>query len=153
MGPLRHTKLGTAGRCLLQSLGKQLMISLCGVEGWSAFGCGALCPPSVCLQTSHFAASQCSVRRRLLPSSSHLLFAAGCVFWTIVLVARGKTSRSEDSPCQQAFFQKCCRCDGIRNVNTSSLQTWCFVYNPGSIHTAPAAWIIFAPALIVESRK
>lgn len=70
------------------------MISLCG-----ASGCGALRLPPVSLRTSRFPASRCS-DRSTPPSSHRLLFAAGCVFWIILLVAVGKTLRSEDSLCR-----------------------------------------------------
>lgn len=56
---------------------------------------GCIWEPPVTLQMSHLPASQCSARRRLLPSSPCLLFAAGCGFWAILSVALGKGSCSE----------------------------------------------------------
>lgn len=132
------------------------MISLCGAEGWAAFRTiGMRCFALASRQPSEKSLPCISVLgQEHPPSSPRLLFAAGHIFWIILLVAVGKTLRSEDLLCrtgvdgtssgnaegQEAcasaagswhFFRKCCRCDGNGNLNASSLQTWCFVYNPG----------------------
>lgn len=132
MRPLSCAKVGLAGWFSSPSIGEYLMISICGAEGWAAFGSiGMQCFVPASCQTSDksLPAPGCSVKEKTLSILSSPPLCSW-MHWAISLEVEGETLGSKS-------FLRQTRAEGTSSSKTESQEIRA---------SAPGSWHFFRSA-------